>query len=101
MSNISTTTDTPISVENTNKVDKVPEAPDGSVRPPHQFKIGDIVVKYSRPNKALRIWQEPRWNNWTVGSDQWMYDYEYGLGGSSEGSALESELRLAPNNSCI
>ena len=77
------------------------ETPDVNTRPPPKFKLGDLVARHARPTQALRIWNEPRWTNYTGQREQWMYDYEYGLGGTSEGAALESELRLVPSDSYI
>jgi len=41
------------------------------------------------PIGSLFIWSEPR-----IVGNTWMYDYEYGHVGASEGSALESNLVL-------
>ena len=65
------------------------------LRPPKKFKIGDIVCRVTRRHLPLTIWNHPQWNDWCEGiKPQWYYPYDYGLGGTSEGSALEGELMI-------
>ena len=72
------------------------------LRPPKKFKIGDIVCKKSRPSAPLTIWDIPSWNDWCAGmKPQWYYPYEYGLGGTSEGCALEGDLMIYNENNTV
>ena len=86
--------DIPKFKEPSNKIPKI--------KPPKKFKIGDIVCRRSRRSLPLTIWDAPQWNDWCEGiNPQWYYPYEYGLGGTSEGCALESELVMYNENNTI
>jgi len=66
------------------------------IRPKPKFKNGDSVIINS--SRRGFIYGNPVWNNWTIVTKtmpQWYYNYDYGLGGTSEGSALEYSIKLA------
>ena len=65
-------------------------------KPPPRYQINQSVARRSRPQRALHISESP---HWCKSRGQWKYPYEYGLGFTSEGSAFENELMLAPPNS--
>ena len=58
--------------------------------PKKKFSIHDIVTIEGRGG-TFHIYAEPSWSN---EYNQWLYPYDYGLGGASEGYGLEKELKL-------
>ena len=58
----------------------------------------ELRIKYpnenlgNQPIHNLLIFTEPRWSE---AYKCWVYDYEYGLGCTSEGSALEIDLEIS------
>jgi hypothetical protein len=69
-----------------------------SLHPKPIYNKGQLVARSSLPHKALHIYDNPHWSeDW----QQWLYPYDYGLGLTSEGSALEGELILAPEGSFL
>ena len=66
--------------------------------PKAKFKLGDIVIKTTNSRQGLRLYQPPHYCH---ERHTYLYPYEYGLGGTSEGWALESQLRLAPPGTTI
>ena len=79
------------------KVDPVPLDTDNVVAPAI-YKKGQLVARRSKPGQALHIYNEPYWSKI---HGQWCYDYDYNLGLTSEGSALEGELIIAPKGSVL
>lgn len=67
-------------------------------RPPPRYRKGELVAHSSNPRQALHIYNEPYWSS---SHGQWMYDYDYNLGLTSEGSALQGSLIPAPKNSVL
>ena len=57
-----------------------------------KFKKNDIVFSSLLGKTRLHIYQEPQWCNI---NKTWSYAYDYGLGGTSEGFALEHLLKTA------
>ncbi len=58
-------------------------------RPKPKFKKGDSVFSAWKGKTRLHIYQDPQWCNV---NNTWNYAYDYGLGGTSEGFALEHVL---------
>ena len=60
--------------------------------------LEELRIKYpseklgNLPIHNLLIFTEPRWSE---AYKCWVYDYEYGLGCTSEGSALEIDLEIS------
>ena len=80
----------------TNSNDATATSP--SLHPKPIYNKDQLVARRSRPHKALHIYDNPHWSEeW----QQWIYHYDYGLGLTSEGSALEGELILAPEGSVL
>ena len=69
-------------------------------RPTPHFTKDDMVKKHGPhgPYEDLHIYEEPYWADW-LSPPGWMYNYDYGLGNTSEGSAPESLLRHLPKYS--
>ena len=76
-----------------------------SGRPGPKYTSGQtmVVSGSSRPDtgKVVSLYGVPQWSDWTEHPPQWLYNYDYGLGGTSEGVALECHLRPAPPNSYV
>ena len=79
------------------KVEPVPLDADNVVAPAI-YKKDQLVARRNRPRQALHIYNEPYWSKI---HGQWCYDYDYNLGLTSEGSALEGELIIAPKGSVL
>ena len=60
-------------------------------RPQQKYNKGDWIKTNS--GREGRICEDPEWNDWCERKPQWYYTYEYGLGGTSEGSILELDIR--------
>ena len=77
----------------------------GFTRPEPKYKSGQTMVLSGsgRPDagKVVNLYGVPQWSDWTEHPPQWLYNYDYGLGRTSEGSALECHLRPASPNSHI
>ena len=61
-----------------------------ATKPMPKFKKNDIVQSSYKGNTILHIYDEPQWSDTY---NTWNYPYDYGLGNTSEGFALESSLR--------
>ena len=62
--------------------------------PLQKYKVGDSVRLHGGrgPRCDLHIYGAPQWGSW-LAHPEWVYPYDYGLGNTSEGFALESSLR--------
>ena len=71
-------------------------------RPTPHFTKDDMVKKHGPhgPYEDLHIYEEPYWADW-LSPPGWMYNYDYGLGNTSEGSAPESLLRALPRSNSV
>ena len=56
-----------------------------------KYKVGDFII--TRKNGIGRICDKPNFAVW-LKKPEWLYNYDYGLGLTSEGSILESDIRL-------
>lgn len=56
-----------------------------------KFNVGDIVTITGRGG-TFHIYDKP---SWSKEYNQWLYPYDYGLGGTSEGFGLECNMKLA------
>ena len=61
--------------------------------PKKKFSVGDIVTISGRGG-TFHIYAEPSWSN---EHNQWLYPYDYGLGGTSEGFGLEYNMKSVKN----
>ena len=59
-------------------------------KPMPKFKKGDLVQSSYKGNTILHVYDEPQWSDT---HNTWNYPYDYGLGNTKEGFALESSLR--------
>lgn len=57
--------------------------------PKSKYKKGDCVFSTLLGKIPLHIYEDPQWCNV---NNTWCYAYDYGLGGTSEGYALEHVL---------
>tara|TARA_B100001769_G_C21708450_1_gene390614 strand:+ start:126 stop:359 length:234 start_codon:yes stop_codon:yes gene_type:complete len=63
------------------------------VKKKKKFSVGDIVTISGRGG-TFHIYAEPSWSN---EHKQWLYPYDYGLGGTSEGFGLEYNMKSVKN----
>ena len=71
-----------------NKVTKT-----NSIKPDPKFKVGEVViVNTSLGPKKRHIYAKPSWTE-TNGMSGYIYPVDYGLGCTSEGVALELNMR--------
>ena len=61
-----------------------------ATKPVPKFKKGDFVQSSYKGTTLLHIYNEPSWSDTY---NTWNYPYDYGLGNTSEGFALEFSLR--------
>ena len=62
--------------------------------PEKKFSAHDIVTITGR-GETFHIYAEPSWSN---KHNEWLYPYDYGLGGTSEGFALERDMKSFEKN---